>query len=264
MTLAQFGNFYFDQKQPWALVKNDKEACGSVLHICLKIAKALSVFIAPYLPFSSDKIWNLLGEKGSINDKSWDAAFDDLKIGVTLEHPQPLFKKLDLKDIIETEDDPFSKVDLRVAKVLDVKDHPEADKLYMLHIDLGKLGKRVIVAGMKPYYTPDEITGKYIVIVANLKPAKIRGVTSNGMLLAAEDNNGVVSLLNPGSSAPGSEVVIEGIAKKPASFLEFDDFKKIKLVVDESGKITYNKKVLRAEKADVISDRPVEKGAKIL
>ena len=264
MSLAQFGNFYFDQKQPWALVKNDKEACGSVLHICLKIIKALSVFMAPYLPFSSDKIWCLLGEKGSIHDKNWDVAFDDLQTGFELERPQPLFKKLDIKDIIINKEDPFSKVDLRVAKVIGVKDHPEADKLYMLHIDLGKLGKRVIVAGMKPYYTPEEITGKSIVVVVNLKHVKIRGVTSNGMLLAAEDSKGVVALLNPGDSIPGSEVVVKGAAKKPASVLEFEDFKKIKLVIDEFGKVTYNKKVLCAEKTDVVSDKPVEKGARIL
>jgi methionyl-tRNA synthetase len=264
MTLAQFGNFYFDKKQPWALVKTDKEACGSVLHICLKIVKALSVFTAAYLPFSSDKIWNLLGEKESIHDKSWEVAFDDLKTGFKLERPQPLFKKLDLKDIIVEEDDPFSKVDLRVAKVIGVKDHPQADKLYMLHLDMGKMGKRVIVAGMKPYYTPEEITGKYIVIVANLKPANIRGVTSSGMLLAAEDNKGVVALLNPGDSQPGSEVLIEGIVKKPASVLEFDDFKKINLIIDGHGKVTYNNKVLRAEKTELTSDKTVEKGAKIL
>jgi methionyl-tRNA synthetase len=206
----------------------------------------------------------LLGEKGSIHDKTWDVAFDDLQIGFELERPQPLFKKLDIKDIIVNEEDPFSKVDLRVAKVIGVKDIPEADKLYMLNLDLGKLGKRVIVAGMKPYYTPEEITGKSIVVVVNLKPVKIRGVTSNGMLLAAEDGKGIVALLNPGDSIPGSEVVVKGVDKKPASVLDFEDFKKIKLVVDEFGKATYNKKVLCTEKTDVVSDKPVEKGARIL
>ena len=88
------------------------------------------------------------------------------------------FKKLDLKEFIG-EGDPFSKLDLRVAKVLDVKDIPNADTLYILHLDVGKLGKRVIVAGMKPYYSKDEMKGKNIVIVSNLKPAKIRGIKSN-------------------------------------------------------------------------------------
>lgn len=263
MSLAQFGNVYFDKKQPWVLIKNDKKACGTSLHICLKIVKALSVFMQPYLPFSSNKIWEMIGETGSIENVSWENAFDELKVGFKPERPQPLFKKLLLEDFMP-EEDPFSKVDLRVAKVLDVKDHPQADKLYMLHLDLGPLGKRVIVAGMKPYYKVDEIKGKKIVIAANLKPANIRGVKSNGMLLAAEDNKGVVSLLNPGDSKPGSEVTVEGIEKKPKATLEFDDFKKIKLIIQDGGKATYNGKVLRAEKGEVVSDKPVEKGAKIL
>ena len=263
MSLAQFGNYYFDQKQPWVLVKQDKEKCGTVLHICLKIVKALSVFTAPYLPFSSDKVWSLLGETGSIHDNLWDVAFEDLKVGFKLQRPQPLFKKLNLEEFIMTEEDPFSKVDLRVAKIIAVKDHPEADKLYLMHVDLGKLGKRVIVAGMKQHYTIDEIKGKNIVIVANLKPAKIRGITSKGMLLAAEDGK-VVSLLNPGDATPGSEIKIKGIKKDPASVLEFDDFKKVTMTTDENQKVIYNGKVLQGEKGEVVSDKTVKKGAKIL
>jgi methionyl-tRNA synthetase len=263
MNLAQFGNFYFDQKQPWSLIKNDKETCSNTLHICLKIVKALAVFMASYLPFSSDQIWKLLGEEDSLFTDSWDLAFKDLKVGTPLEKPMPLFKKLDLRDFIE-EADPFSKLDLRVAKVLDVKDHPNADTLYMIHIDVGKLGKRVIVAGMKPHYSKDEMRGKNIVIVSNLKPANIRGIKSNGMLLAAEDGKGTCSLLNPGESSPGSEVVMEGIEKEAVSLLEFEDFKKVNMSIGEKQKAIYNGKVLRAEKGDITSDKTIEKGAKIL
>ena len=263
MTLAQFGNVYFDKKQPWKQVKEDKDACATTLHICLKIVKALSIFIQPYLPFSSDKIYKMIGETDSVENVSWNDALKDLKTGFKLERPQPLFKKLALDDFMPKED-PFSKVDLRVAKVLDVKDHPQAEKLYMLHLDLGKMGKRVIVAGMKPYYSVEEIKDKKIVIVSNLKPANIRGVKSNGMLLAAEDKKGVVSLLDPADSEPGSEVIIDGIEKVPSKVLEFDDFKKVKLIIDEGGKATYNNKVLRAEKGDIVTDKPVKKGAKIL
>ena len=161
-------------------------------------------------------------------------------------------------------EEPFSKLDLRVAKIIAVKNHPNADSLYMMHIDVGKLGKRVIVAGMKPHYKIDEIRNKNIVIVANLKPAKLRGVTSNGMLLAAEDNSGVVSLLDPGDATPGSEVTIEDIDQNPEEVVEFEDFKKIDMIVDEKQKATYNGKILKSEKGDIISDKPVKKGAKIL
>jgi len=117
---------------------------------------------------------------------------------------------------------------------------------------------------MKPHYTKDEIKGKSIVIVVNLKPAKIRGVESKGMLLAAEDGAGVCSLLNPGDAKPGSEVFIEGIPREPVNVLEFDDFKKVDMVIDENQKAAYNGKMLQSEKGDVVSDKPIKKGDKIL
>jgi len=263
MNLAKFGNYYFDQKQPWNLVKDDKETCGTVLHICLKIVNAIAIMIAPYLPFSSDKIWNILGHEESVHKANWEQSLEELKVGTSLEKPQPLFKKLDIKDFVE-EEDPFSKLDLRVAKVIGVKDHPNADSLYLLHLDLGKLGKRVIIAGMKPHYTVKEITGKKIIIVSNLKPANIRGIKSNGMLLAAEDSKGTCSLLDPGDVNAGTEVLIEGITKKPDNVLEFEDFKKVKMKIGEKQKAVYNGKILIAEKNQVKSDKNIEKGSKIL
>jgi len=262
MNLAQFGNYYFDQKQPWNLVKNDKEGCGTALHICIKIVNALAVLTAPYLPYSSDKLWEILGHKDSIHKQDWNSSFEEINVGLKLEKPMPLFKKLYLEEFI-MEEEPFSKLDLCVAKVIDVKDHPNADTLYMLLLDIGKLGKRIIVAGMKPHYSKEEIKGKSIVIVTNLKPATIRGVKSNGMLLAADDGK-IVSLLNPGDSQPGTKVFIEGISGNPEKILEFEDFKKINMEIDEQQKATYKGKTLQAEKGDVISDKKVEKGAKIL
>ena len=265
MNLAQFGNKYFDQKKPWFLIKKDKKACGSVLHICLKIVKALAIFTHPYLPFSSNKIWNILGYDKKVEQETWDSAFEELKVGTQLERPEPLFKKLDIKDLVKEEEiDPFSKIDLRVAKILDVKDHPNADSLYMIHLDLGKLGKRVIVAGMKPYYKKEELKNKNIVIVSNLKPANIRGIKSNGMLLAAEDDGGIVSLLDPKDSTPGSAVTIKGIVKKEEKVLEFDHFKKIKMTIDKEQNATYKNHNLICEKGTVKTDKEVKKGAKIL
>ena len=173
MNLAQYGNYYFDQNQPWKLVKTDKERCGTVLHMCLKIVQALAVYTAPYLPFSSDTVWRMLGNKDSV--KSWNDAQSKLNAGVLLEKPTLVFKKVLLEDIV-VDSDPFSKLDLRVAKIVEVKDHPQADKLYVLQLDLGPLGKRTIVAGIKPYYTKEELQDTSIIIVSNLKPAKLRGI----------------------------------------------------------------------------------------
>jgi methionyl-tRNA synthetase len=224
---------------------------------------ALSILMAPYLPFSSDKIWKKLGNKNSVHSASWDDTFKEINIGFKLEKPKPLFKKLELTDFV-TEEDPFSKLDLRVAKIIDVKDHPNADTLYMMHLDLGALGKRVIVAGMKPYYSKDELKDRNIIIVANLKPANIRGVKSNGMLLAAEDGKENCSLLKPGDANPGSEIFIAGVPREPKKILEFEDFKKVNMTINEKQEATYGDKILMGEKGKIVSDKKIKKGSRIL
>ena len=107
-------------------------------------------------------------------------------------------------DIIKYED--FEKLDLRVATVTKVEDHPNADKLYVLNIDLGN-EERTIVAGIKKYYTQEELIGKQIIVLANLGAAKLRGVESNGMLLAVGDEKGKLFVLTPdGNIDNGSKI----------------------------------------------------------
>jgi methionyl-tRNA synthetase len=91
----------------------------------------------------------------------------------------------------------FQKLDIKVGTVKSAENHPKADKLYILKIDFGDCGERQIVAGMKPYYTIKEITGKKIIAILNLEPRELRGDKSNGMILAAEDGKGCVALLGP-------------------------------------------------------------------
>jgi len=260
MNLAQFGNFYFDQNQPWKLIKEDKQRCATVLNICLKIVQSLAVFTYPYLPFSANTIWKMLGNRETI--KNWDDAKAELNTEFVLEKPKPLFKKHILQDIVETTD-PFSKLNLRVAKIIDVKDHPQADKLYLMDIDLGPLGTRTIVAGMKAYYSKEDLKGKLIVVVINLKPAVIRGIESKGMLLAAEDNQGIVSLLIAKNSNPGAEIFIEGIPREPVDILEFEEFKEVKLVIGEKQQAHYHGKSLKSKDGVVVSDKEVIIGAEI-
>jgi len=102
----------------------------------------------------------------------------------------------------------FQHLDLRVGKVLDVRDHPNASKLYIMDIDLGpELGTRQVIAGMKPYMPPDALQDMLLVVVANLEPAVIRGEESRGMMLAAEDADTVVPLTPASPLAPGSKVL---------------------------------------------------------
>ena len=98
-----------------------------------------------------------------------------------------------------------AKLDLRVAKVLNAEMHPNADKLIVMQIDLGE-EKRQIVAGLRQWYAPEDLVGKELVVVANLEPAVLRGVESNGMLLAAQDGDEVVVLTTDRSLPPGAKV----------------------------------------------------------
>ena len=101
----------------------------------------------------------------------------------------------------------FTKVELRTGKIIEVKDHDNADKLYVVKIDDGSEAGRTICAGLKEYYSPDQMVGKSIVFVANLKPRKLRGILSEGMMLAADNGKGGVTLVTlDGDIEPGSEV----------------------------------------------------------
>jgi methionyl-tRNA synthetase len=101
----------------------------------------------------------------------------------------------------------FKKVELKIGKVLSVVDHPNADKLLVLRVDLGEDAPRTLVAGLKGHYTPEQLEGRLIVVVANLQPAQLRGVASNGMLLAAQEGQKVVVLAPDAEVAPGSPVL---------------------------------------------------------
>ncbi len=102
--------------------------------------------------------------------------------------------------------DEFKKMELLVGRVTSVENHTNADKLYVIQIDLGT-ETRQVVAGLRPYYEPDQLVGKSMVVVANLEPAELRGVISNGMILAAQDGDNVVILNSDTEVGPGSKVL---------------------------------------------------------
>lgn len=260
ISLAQYGNKYFNENEPWKLIKRerDREKCSVVLHNSCRLVKALAILTSPFLPFSAQKIWSMLGYSDSVHEQKWDESLKDIEAR-NIEKPEPLFEKIDLDDIIGEEiEDPFSKLDLRIAKVTGVREHPNADKLYIMKVKID--GEREIVAGIKPFYKKDELLNKNMVVVANLEPSTIRGVESRGMLLAAENKNGVSILLADGN--PGDPVFIDGIKRKPAGTLEFEEFKKVKMEAMK-GKILYNDKPIKTEKGTVRVDKKVEDGAVI-
>ncbi|OPY31062.1 MAG: Methionine--tRNA ligase [Methanomassiliicoccales archaeon PtaU1.Bin124] len=223
MDLAQFGNRFFDAVAPWSLVKSDKAKCGSMLNLNLEIVKSLALFTYPFLPFSAAKAWEMLGMRGRIGKGSWTWLDDKMVPGQKLELPRPLFTKI----VVEKESvnmfQEFSKLNLKVAQIKDVQDHPNAEKLYVLKLDAGK--EVQLVAGIKAWYPKDKLIGKKIVYISNLQPAKLRGVESQGMMLAAEADEKVY-VLTPGDDAAPGDPVNSGLeqSEKQLSFSDFQKF----------------------------------------
>ncbi|HDP96166.1 MAG TPA: methionine--tRNA ligase [Euryarchaeota archaeon] len=226
MELARFGNQFFDSVEPWALLRKDREMCGSALNLSMKIARELAVLAYPYLPFSSEEIWRQIGYADPIEEIGWAALGEDLLTGKKLEKPVPLFKKIEIPEEEPEEDCPsFARLNLKVGRIEEVSDHPDADKLYKLTVDIGR--KIGLVAGLKEHYTREELRGKRIVVLTNLEPATIRGVKSEGMLLAAEAKKSLALLAPPDEAPPGMAV---NSGRKPSEkLLPFSEFQKLEI-----------------------------------
>lgn len=207
MDIARIGNKYFDEMKPWAI--DDNERLGTVMNVCLNILRILAVTSYPIIPSSAVKLWKMLGEKGSITDERWDSLAEKRILpGQKLGNVEILFVKYDDELIdkqldklyvksgrkeknVETEYvsiEDFKKLDIRIAEVVEVIPMEKSNKLIKLKVRVGDITKQII-AGIKQFYDPESLKGKKIVIINNLKPANLMGETSEGMLLAASNED---------------------------------------------------------------------------
>ena len=218
LNLAKRSNKYIDETMPWALAKdeNKKARLGTVLYNLLEAIRYIAILLTPFMPQTAEKIF----EQMNCDIKDYDSmnTFGALKAGTKVNEAQALFARIDsekmLAEIAQKQEeaakkeeaakpkeieglaqiaiDDFAKVELRVAKITQCEPVKRAKKLLKLHVDDGTAEGRQIVSGIAPWYTPDDLIGKSVIIVANLKPAKLCGEVSNGMLLAGDvDENDV-------------------------------------------------------------------------
>ena len=229
MNLARIGNKYLADTEPWKLAKTDMERVATILNLALQISANLAIAFEPFLPFSAAKLRNMLG----MGAFSWEQLgnTDLLAAGTQLSVTELLFEKIEdatieaqlqkleatkkanqlaehkanpIRENIEFDD--FTKLDIRVGKVLECTKVPKADKLLQFRIDDG-LGGRTIVSGIAKHYAPEELVGKNVCFIANLAPRKLRGIESQGMILSAEDADGRLVVITPADDVkPGSEV----------------------------------------------------------
>lgn len=218
LNLAKRSNKYIDETMPWALAKdeNKKARLGTVLYNLLEAIRYIAILLTPFMPQTAEKIF----EQMNCDIKDYDSmnTFGALKAGTKVNEAQALFARIDsekmLAEIAQKQQeaakkeeaakpkkieglaqiaiDDFAKVELRVAKITQCEPVKRSKKLLKLHVDDFTAEGRQIVSGIAPWYTPDDLIGKSVIIVANLKPAKLCGEVSNGMLLAGDvDENDV-------------------------------------------------------------------------
>lgn len=245
LEISDIGNRYFQENEPWKIAKTDKKRVDEVLAFSANIVKKLAIVLKPVLPNLSEKLEKQL----KLGKLDWKDLYKDLK-NHKIGKPEILFTRIGNIDFSE----PFASLDLKVARIERVEDHPEAEKLYILRVDIGT-EKRTLVAGLKGHYSKKDLEGKNIVVVCNLKPAKLRGVESQGMLLAAEEGKKVGLLFS--KDKPGVDVSAEGVSKRPADIIDMKDFEKLQME-SKKGKAYYNGKVLRTNKYEILVDKKVE------
>ncbi|NLJ99831.1 MAG: methionine--tRNA ligase [Clostridia bacterium] len=214
--LVNLTNKYIEDTAPWGLAKDpeQKDRLGTVLYYMVEALRVCTVLCGPFMPDLPAKVWAQLGMEDMKEAHTWESLqnWGGLPVGAKINRGDPIFPRIDIDEISEKEDgkvetaeklklkdeitiEDFMKLDLRVAEIVKAEKIEKTDKLLELEVDLG-VEKRTLVAGIAEHYTPQELLGKKIVIVANLKPAKLRGVTSKGMLLAASEgeNLGLITL----------------------------------------------------------------------
>jgi methionyl-tRNA synthetase len=198
-------------------MKTDKARGGAVLYNAAEALRLSAVHLYPVMP---EKIASLLEVMGTsiearLNEPDW-FEWGHNKPGTKLGKTDGLFPRIEVKEPVEVETEKldlkpeisfedFGKMDIRVAKIIKAEKHPNADKLLKLQVDLGA-EQRQVIAGIAEHYAPDDLVGKSVSIIANLKPAKIRGEVSQGMILAADDGTNVSPLIPLKDVDAGSKV----------------------------------------------------------
>ncbi|HHE32810.1 MAG TPA: methionine--tRNA ligase, partial [Chlorobaculum parvum] len=243
MEIARFANRFLTESEPWKVIKVDPEAAGRTMAVSLNLCHTLALLFWPIVPETADRIWNMLGFEGSIDDlvepgnPVWRKALEPgLKKGhKLLGSSEILFSKIEDKDLEpelkkidallaeaerreageqpepmsfkpEITFDDFQKVDLRVAKVIECEPVKKANKLLKLKLQVGS-EERQVLSGIAQHYKPEELVGKNVVLVANLADRTMRGELSQGMILAVEGADGILFLLEPqGEGINGNSV----------------------------------------------------------
>ena len=225
MNLARLGNKYLADEEPWKVIKEDEARVQTIMYVALQIASALAILSEPLLPFTSNRLKDILRASELESDWTWNAITDGrelLPAGHKIIEKAPLlFTKIEDKDVqaqldkleaskkaneaankkVEPQKDTitfedFTKLDIRVGTILEAEKMPKAKKLLVLKVDTG-IDVRTIVSGIAESFSAEEVVGKKVTVLVNLAPRKLRGVESEGMILMTETPEGKLVFVNP-------------------------------------------------------------------
>ena len=233
MGIARLGNKYISDTEPWKIAKTDMARCATILNISLQLCADLAIAFEPFTPFAAGRLkkmlgvelnWDMLGGESIVpeghNIGEAELLFtkvEDEQIQIQLDRLEKIRAEREAEAKAEAAKqvapqkeecgfEDFEKMDIRTATVLDAERVPKTDKLLKLTIDTG-MDKRVIVSGIAEYYSPEEMVGKQICILANLKPRTIRGIESHGMILMAKQGDGKMRFITPQDAVANGAVV---------------------------------------------------------
>ncbi|MBS3969893.1 MAG: methionine--tRNA ligase [Clostridia bacterium] len=223
-------NKYIDETAPWALARNEdtRERLNTVLYTLVELIRFVTILITPFMPKTPVKVWGQLGMSDKKEIQTWDSLgqWGLMPADTRINRGEALFPRLDKEEMLELSGpgessklmeerkieilpeisiEDFMKVDLRVAEVIEAEKVEKADKLLKLKLKMGN-EERTVVAGIAKYYEPEKLVGKKVAFVANLKPAKLRGIMSQGMILAASDDDSLALLTPDKDMASGSKI----------------------------------------------------------
>ena len=231
MNFARIGNKYLADTEPWKVVKTDAERVKTILNIALQITANITTAIEPFMPFSAEKILRML----AVEPFGWDTlgSMSLIAEGHTIGEPSLLFEKIE-DDVIERQllkldeirkarkaaeaaqnvtaqkeevsFDDFQRMDIRVSTILAAEKVAKTKKLLRLTVDTG-IDKRTIVSGIAEHFTPEELVGRQVLVLVNLAPRELKGITSQGMILMAEDASGKLELLSPEHAVNNGAIV---------------------------------------------------------
>ena len=260
LQLSRAVNRYLEIKAPWKLAKQGEAGRAPLNTILYHAAEALRIaftLLHPVMPVKMEEALAALTLTPATSPLTWGG----LPVGQSLSPGINLFPRIEVKVVGDAMPgsgappaDPFSQVHLKVARVEEVEDHPNADALYVLRLSLGDEA-RTVCAGLKKHIPPGDLKGRKVVMVYNLKPANLRGVESQGMILAVQDAAGHLIPVDPGQGVPGEDVTARGLAPAPKANLTLKEFEKAPLRV-RSGVVRYGDLALITASGEVTAEAP--------